>query len=64
MTSRRGWIAASARDRLELEAMGIQLGPYRDGYFEECVVNEEAMGKLDRHWGKFSWWLDVVEGEP
>ena len=63
MTTLHGWIAASLHERAELEAMGIQVGAYKDGFFEPCVVSEEAMQKLNPTWGRRFVWSLKAEGE-
>lgn len=55
----RGWIAAAADDRKELEARGAILGPYDNaaGHFVQCAVDEQALEQLDSEWGRFAWGL-------
>jgi hypothetical protein len=58
----RGWIVAEEYEKKELESIGIIVGEYikEQGLFDNCIVSEEAMNKLDPLWGVFYWGLKEV----
>ncbi|MFB5758972.1 hypothetical protein [Paenibacillus medicaginis] len=53
----KGWIAAPLNDKYILEEIGIVLGQYNSEQFEECIVADEVMEKLDQYWGHYWWGL-------
>lgn len=63
-----GWIEICDKDaNFEeeikfLESLGVKLGTYiaDDQCFDDCWVSDEAMTKLDNHWGRFIWGLESV----
>ena len=59
----KGWIACDQTDKELLETIGITLGPYRNGAFENCTVPEEAYEKLKVLWGIIFWELEPVRPE-
>lgn len=58
----RGWIIAPEGDRQRLEELGVELGEYdiTGQSFEDCVVSEEAMERLNPLWGMYIWGLEHV----
>ena len=54
-----GWICGKPEDKEFLESLGIEVGPYDEAQkqFVDCKVSEEALSKLDSHWGRFIWYL-------
>ena len=59
----KGSIAASLDEKEMLEKMGIVLGDYNESEheFQDCLISDEAMSQLDRHWGEFFWSLHPIE---
>jgi hypothetical protein len=60
-----GWIAAAEGDRVELEELGVVVGPWNPDarVFDDCVCNSAALTKLGRlrHrfvLGLFTWSVD------
>lgn len=67
----RGWIKHTADDTREtaadfLKGLGITVGgeyipwerPHGHGDFDDCIVPEEALIRLQPHWGRFVWGLE------
>lgn len=67
----RGWIQHNDREDTResatdlLRDLGITLGPYFPhptyagfGQFDNCVVPDEALEKLNPYWGRFVWGLE------
>lgn len=59
----RGSIAADEDEKEYLESLGIVVGIYNriEKEFADCLVSDEAMAKLDEHWGAFFWSLFPLE---
>jgi hypothetical protein len=59
----KGWIIADESEREFLESLGLKLGPYDPaaGEFTACTADDEAMDRLNPHWGRFYWGLFPME---
>lgn len=59
----KGSIAATKEEGEFLKGLGIVLGNYSEteNEFQDCLVSEEAMAKLDEHWGDFFWSLHPMD---
>lgn len=63
---RVGWIQLSRMARpvaVELlVGLGITIGDFdwRERMWNDCLVTDEAMDVLDRHWGSLMWALEIV----
>lgn len=59
-----GWImvVVSEDRKVELEAMGIELGPYDPSLeiFKGCLLSDGARVRLMRHRGEYLWKLSRV----
>jgi hypothetical protein len=53
----KGWISCDHTEKKFLESIGIKLGVYINGCFEDCEVSDEAFEKLDPLWGQIFWGL-------
>jgi len=73
----KGWIFTVFKDetgaRLELEKIGVKLGPVKKGSevklrggveFEDCEVSEKVMEELDGLWGTYVWGLTDLPETP
>lgn len=58
----KGYIIAPEGDWKKLEELGIILGDYssRGQSFENCIVSEKALDKLNPLWGTYMWGLEDV----
>ncbi len=58
----RGWIIVERRDDAEeLKALGVELGAYSSEDHEFAAeLDEAAMDKLNKLWGRFYWGLEPV----
>lgn len=56
----RGWITAPQTDGPFLASLGIKLGRYdtEDGTFKDCEAPDEALARLDPHFGRYVWAFD------
>jgi len=54
---RKGWVVAYEDERKQLEDLGVRLGPWdsRTVTFENCEFDDEAIKRLEKHWGTFYW---------
>lgn len=61
----KGSIVADENEKEYLQSLGIILGVYNrvEREFVDCLVSDEAMKKLDAHWGTFYWALFPVESQ-
>jgi hypothetical protein len=60
----RGWICCPSEDNREfLESLGVVVGSWNDEMmsFDDCEVSDEALDKLDAHWGRYVWGLEPEE---
>jgi hypothetical protein len=59
----KGNILARKDDKEYLERLGVIVGAYdpTEKQFVDCLVSDEAMEKLDVHWGSFFWSLHPIE---
>ena len=63
----RGWIVGRKKDKTLLEQLGINITkeePKLGGGTEFKVegITDEALDKLDPHWGRLVWGLNPYEG--
>lgn len=61
----KGTIWAYEADQTYLEKLGIKLGAHiaEEGAFVDCELSQDALDKLDPHWGTFCWSLTPYEQE-
>ena len=55
-----GWIIADKEEKSFLESLGVKIiGGYNEEEhsFDECIVTEDVLQKLDPYWGRFYWGL-------
>ncbi|MBP1309108.1 hypothetical protein JOD82_002128 [Paenibacillus sp. 1182] len=59
----KGCIIANIEEKELLESLGVIVGAYNDSTkeFQNCLVSDEAMDKLDDHWGTFWWSLEQID---
>ena len=60
-----GWIVGKKKDTGLLQSLGVKIGKYNRniGMFENCIVDEETLSKLDYFWGKFYWGFKEIDSK-
>lgn len=64
MSLYHGSIIAVPEDGPRLTGMGITLGPWQNGAFEECSLHSSVLAELYPFWGYFHWDLKEVKNNP